>query len=46
LELLLLVVFFSVVANAIYFLFRRYRGVSAALVSNISSAKPDDLSSS
>jgi uncharacterized membrane protein len=33
LELLLLVVFFSVVANAIYFLFRRYRGISAALVS-------------
>jgi len=33
LELLLLVVFFSAVANAIYFLFRKYRGVSAALVS-------------
>jgi uncharacterized membrane protein len=33
LELLLLVVFFSAVANALYFLFRKYRGVSAALVS-------------
>jgi uncharacterized membrane protein len=33
LELLLSVVFFGVVANALYFLFRKYRGVSAALVS-------------
>jgi uncharacterized membrane protein len=33
LELLLLVVFFSVVANALYFLFRKYRGVSVAFVS-------------
>jgi uncharacterized membrane protein len=33
LELLLSVVFFSVVANAIYFLFRKYRGVSTTLAS-------------
>jgi uncharacterized membrane protein len=33
LELLLLVVFFSVVTNALYFLFRKYRGVSVAFVS-------------
>jgi uncharacterized membrane protein len=33
LELLLSVVFFSVVANALYFLFRKYRGVSVALAS-------------
>lgn len=33
LELLLSVVFFSIVANAIYFVFRTFRGVSAALVS-------------
>jgi uncharacterized membrane protein len=33
LELLLLVVLFGVVANAVYFVFRTYRGVSATLVS-------------
>jgi uncharacterized membrane protein len=32
-QLLLFVVFFGVVANALYFVFRKYRGVSAALVS-------------
>ncbi len=32
-DLLLLVVFFGVFANALYFVFRKYRGVSAALVS-------------
>jgi uncharacterized membrane protein len=33
LELLLLGVLFGVVANSVYFLFIKYRGVSAALVS-------------
>jgi uncharacterized membrane protein len=32
-QLLLFVVFFGGVANALYFVFRKYRGVSAALVS-------------